>query len=101
MGKPAVLGVDIGGSHITAALVDLDTRSIVQGSVKRKSIDSRGSKADLLAAWAEVIKEVFSFSDATAMRIGIAMPGPFDYENGICLIKDQDKFKCAYIKSTC
>jgi glucokinase len=30
------------------------------------------------------------------VRIGISMPGPFDYENGICLIKGQNKYEALY-----
>lgn len=94
--KPIVLGVDIGGSHITAAIVDLATRSVASESIKRKSIDSKGSKAQLIQAWIEVIKSVYQQHETSEIRIGISMPGPFDYENGISLIIDQDKFKALY-----
>jgi glucokinase len=50
----------------------------------------------LITAWANVIKEVYEPVAPDEVLIGIAMPGPFDYENGICLIKDQDKFKSLY-----
>ena len=29
-------------------------------------------------------------------KIGIAMPGPFDYENGICYIKGLDKYESLF-----
>lgn len=96
MEKPVALGVDIGGSHITAALVDLETRSIIQDSVKRSAVDSQESKEVILAAWCDVINKAFKKSNTDNKLIGIAMPGPFDYENGISLIKDQDKFKALY-----
>ncbi|MDN3587117.1 ROK family protein [Pedobacter aquatilis] len=96
MEKPVALGVDIGGSHITAALVDLETRTIVQDSVKRSAVDSQESKEVILAAWCDVINKAFKKSNTETKLIGIAMPGPFDYENGISLIKDQDKFKALY-----
>lgn len=97
MGKSTVLGVDIGGSHITAALVDLTAGTIVEESVKRKAVDSKGSLTDLLTAWKEVIEAAYHNNDTGEMRIGIAMPGPFDYEEGISLIKEQDKFKALYL----
>lgn len=96
MEKPVALGVDIGGSHITAALVDLETRTIIQDSVKRSAVDSQESKEIILSAWCDVINKAFKKSNAETKLIGIAMPGPFDYENGISLIKDQDKFKALY-----
>jgi glucokinase len=97
MKKSAVLGVDIGGSHITAALVDLTTGTVVEESLKRIAVDSKGSAPELLESWADVIRSVIAHADSGEIRIGIAMPGPFDYENGICLIKDQDKFKSLYL----
>ena len=33
---------------------------------------------------------------AKPWKIGIAMPGPFDYENGISYIKDQNKYEALY-----
>ncbi len=96
MEKPAVLGVDIGGSHITAALVDLGDGTVIANSVIRKAVDSRKGAEVLISTWAEVINEAFIYTNCNEMRIGIAMPGPFDYENGISLIKDQDKFKALY-----
>lgn len=97
MGKSTVLGVDIGGSHITAALVDLATGTITEGSVKRKSVNSQGNTNELLKAWKEVIDDAYGENVPDEMKIGIAMPGPFDYRNGISLIKDQDKFKALYL----
>jgi len=96
MEKPVALGVDIGGSHITAALVNLETRTIIQNSIKRSAVDSQESKETILAAWCEVIIKAFKKSTVNTKLIGIAMPGPFDYEKGISLIKDQDKFKALY-----
>lgn len=91
-----VLGVDIGGSHITAALVDLDARCVVEGSGKRKLVNSQADADEILSSWCEVINNVFAESAAAHRKLGIAMPGPFDYEEGISLIKDQDKFNALY-----
>lgn len=96
MEKPNVLGIDIGGSHITAALVDLETGTLIQDSIKRSAVDSRGNKEEILTSWCKVINEAFGSVLDSKKRIGIAMPGPFDYNNGISLIKDQDKFKALY-----
>lgn len=96
MESPIVLGVDIGGSHITAALVDADKRTLVADSIHRKQVDSQGEANTIFDAWCEVITDSFAGYDGLTKRIGIAMPGPFDYENGICLIKEQDKFKTLY-----
>lgn len=96
MEKPSVLGIDIGGTHITAALVDLEIGALSAGSIKRKDVDSSGSKEEILRAWCQVIDDAFGKSLNSDRKIGIAMPGPFDYEEGISLIKDQDKFNSLY-----
>lgn len=96
MEKPVVLGIDIGGSHITAALVDLDTRTIVPGSGKRKSVNAQDQAENIFDSWCTVISEAFETLDVKEKKIGIAMPGPFDYETGVSLIQDQDKFKSLY-----
>jgi glucokinase len=96
MGKPVALGVDIGGSHITAALVDLETRTLVKDSIKRSPVNSQESKEVILSAWCDIINKAFQNIKNGTRNVGIAMPGPFNYEEGISLIKDQDKFKSLY-----
>ena len=91
-----VLGIDIGGTHITAALVDLETRSIVEGSVQRRAVNSNLPADTILSFWCEAINAVYQNTREASRQIGIAMPGPFDYEAGISLIQDQDKFKALY-----
>ncbi len=96
MNKPVALGVDIGGTHITAALVNLEKGTLIQGSIKRSAVNSRQDKEAILSAWCEVINQAFEGLPHSERLIGIAMPGPFDYENGISLIKEQDKFNSLY-----
>ena len=54
-----VIDVDIGGSHITAAVVDLQYRSIVEHSLLRKAINSKESAQQILNSWAEVVEQLF------------------------------------------
>lgn len=96
MENPTVLGVDIGGSHITAAIVDLDKGILVKDSIKRNEVNSRNDKEAILTAWCKVIRNANGGNLNENCRIGIAMPGPFDYKNGISLIKDQDKFNSLF-----
>lgn len=91
-----VLGVDIGGSHITAALVDIESRTLLDDSIQRRMVNSQGSASVILDAWCQVILDAYKGYETLTKYIGIAMPGPFDYENGICLIKEQDKFQALF-----
>ncbi|HYG37518.1 MAG TPA: ROK family protein [Cytophagales bacterium] len=99
MNNSIVLGADIGGSHITAALVDLNNKSLLPATRTRKPVNSHGSAHEIIKQWAEVIRETFAFHPDGRGKIGIAMPGPFDYEEGISLIKDQDKYDSLYGKN--
>lgn len=94
--RDSVLGIDIGGSHMTAALVNLETRSLVQGTLQREAVDSNDTAENILTCWCKVINQVFNEAKVVEKHIGIAMPGPFDYQNGISLIQDQEKFRSLY-----
>ncbi|MDN3667853.1 ROK family protein [Echinicola jeungdonensis] len=95
MDEKKVIGVDIGGSHITAGVVNLATHSMEENTIVRKKVDSKGGKELILDAWTNCIREVQKKSDPN-FQIGIAMPGPFDYAGGISWIIDQGKFKELY-----
>lgn len=96
MHNSIVMGVDVGGSHITAALVDMVERRVLKESCTRVSIDSQGDAASIISAWAGAIKEACVPSKIDVARVGIGMPGPFDYETGISLIKEQGKYDSLY-----
>jgi len=90
-----VLGVDIGGSHITAGLLNTETRVLLTDSIIRCKVNSADTAQNIITAWASVLK---GFAKSSAMRIGIAMPGPFDYEQGISYIKGLEKYESLYGK---
>jgi glucokinase len=89
------VGADIGGSHITTALIDLENRTLIAGSYYRTHIDANGSAVDIICNWAEVIKKSMAAATGT-YKIGIAMPGPFDYEKGISFITGLHKYESLY-----
>ena len=90
------VGVDIGGTHITAALVDLEKGTLVADSVIREHVNAKGNKAAIIQDWALGIKKVAGDAEADGLRIGIAMPGPFNYAAGISLMQNQDKYDALY-----
>lgn len=80
------LGVDVGGSHITCARFDSATLAMIQEQKIRASIHTHGEKDVILAEFAKVLKQVAGEHLEEVSSIGFAFPGPFDYEEGICLI---------------
>lgn len=88
------MGIDIGGSHITCQLFNISTNRLTEGSKVRMKVDGNGSKESILESWTKAIQQTASnqkIKDLTG--IGFAMPGPFDYLNGIAWFDENvDKF---------
>ena len=82
--------LEIGGTHVTAALVDLDGGVVLPGTVERGALNPTGSAHELLSA---IIACGCGLSAAAGQRWGVAIPGPFDYERGIGLFADVGKFE--------
>lgn len=96
MNNSLVLGVDVGGSHITVALVDLQSGSIVKNSLARAHVNSHGTVNEIIKTWSTTIQEVRTTHQVKVDRIGIAMPNPVDYESGVSYIKGIDKYDALY-----
>ncbi|PXW17227.1 MULTISPECIES: ROK family protein [unclassified Chryseobacterium] len=86
-----IVGIDIGGSHITLAQVDPEKREIISSTYVREHVDAFDKKEIIFSAWVSAIHKVAHNLVKEDLLIGIAMPGPFDYENGISLMQ-QGKF---------
>lgn len=89
-----VIGADIGGTHCTAALIDMQQRSIVRSSITRTAIDAGAEAANIIAAWAHCMHAAKKDHEIAATCV--AMPGPFDYEQGISLMQGQNKYEKLY-----
>src|SRR5690242_10812760 len=93
-----VLGIDIGGSHVSSALVNLEGEEFVKDSFSRKKIDSRSASGEsIVDDWIHTIQTSLNHLNGNVLQgIGIAMPGPFDYQEGISLIKGVNKYNALY-----
>jgi glucokinase len=88
-----IVGVDIGGSHISAGLLNDQQTSIADDTISRYPVNSLGTMEEILFAWTECIRSL-NISEDTCL--GIAMPAPFDYDKGISLMLDQGKYRSLY-----
>ncbi|MBA3531310.1 MAG: ROK family protein [Ardenticatenales bacterium] len=77
-----VIGVDLGGTHLRAALVD-ETGQIIE-QLKRKTMAELGV-AGVINRLAEAVQEVLSHlpPQAQVLGVGAIAPGPLDPFNGI------------------
>lgn len=80
------IGADIGGSHISCAAVDLEKEQILKETFASQKIDNKASAGDILRNWSIALSKTISKIEKQKLAgIGFAMPGPFDYANGIAL----------------
>ncbi len=89
MSPPRVAALDIGGTHVTAALIDVGAWMVVQSSVCRRSIDSSAHAGAIVDS---IVDAATCLAAAEGIRWGVAIPGPFDYERGIGDFRGVGKF---------
>lgn len=85
--------LEIGGTHVTAALVDAVSGLPLDSSVVRKPLDSDGDAAGILDAIAAAAHGIAGTHGPYASDWGVAIPGPFDYAAGIGRFRGIGKFE--------
>ena len=79
------IGIDVGGSHITASIVEVQNTAAGAFQGIHKAINSKDSAHTILQAISHCIRELVP-DESEIDTVGIAFPGPFDYEKGISAI---------------
>lgn len=85
--------LEIGGTHVSVARVDLEARRLDASGLARFALGANAPRDELLgtiqrAARAGALPEMD--------RWGVAVPGPFDYARGISKIRGQGKLEALY-----
>ena len=80
------IALDIGGSHVTAAAVDLAGRRVLPDSLVRREVPESAPAGVLLDAWAGAARAALG-AGRRVLRVGVAMPGPFDYAQGVSRLR--------------
>jgi glucokinase len=75
--------LDIGGTHVSAGRVDLASHSVDPRSRLRLPLSAAGTRSELLAT---ITSAASSVAESDVGRLGVAVPGPFDYEAGVSRI---------------
>lgn len=97
MKKHYAIGADIGGSHISTVLIDMEKGSLMAESQAEQKVDNQASSEDILKNWAIAIKRTMEHANNGQLAgIGFAMPGPFDYKTGVALLKNVAKYESLY-----
>ena len=98
MKKKFAIGADMGGSHISVIAMNLETEEIHDCCFSWNKVDNKGTADEILHSWKVAIERSIAAIDRDQLSgIGIAMPGPFDYTNGIALFTSEvNKFENLY-----
>ncbi|MBB3701342.1 ROK family protein [Flammeovirga yaeyamensis] len=92
-----ILTADIGGSHITSSVVNVEQKSIVENTIFHSTVNSQGTADEILATWLNALaSSLEKCNDIKISGVSIAMPGPFDYNKGICLMENVGKYDSIY-----
>lgn len=92
--KIYAIGADIGGTHITSAVVNLAEKSILSGSVFHQKVNAGDWPSAVIPVWAATLKKsIAQVPDGQLAGVGLAMPGPFDYDNGVSQITGLTKYE--------
>ncbi|NEE04201.1 ROK family protein [Phytoactinopolyspora halotolerans] len=97
----AVAGaLELGGGHVTGALIDTGSLRIVDGSRQRRPIDSDTSGDSVIVALAAVgariAAQTVDIGPNGVGTWGLAVPGPFDYDRGVAWFDGVGKFASLY-----
>jgi glucokinase len=85
--------LELGGTHVASARVAVGERGPSISARHRSAIAPDAARDDLLAA---ITGTAVAVADPHVSRWGVATPGPFDYERGICTIRGVDKLEALY-----
>jgi glucokinase len=88
-----IIALDVGGSSVKSALVMAGQQ--IKGNVFIDAIQSKAHADEILHTLATIIAGHLQKVEHV-LGIAFAFPGPFDYEQGICLIQNQAKYDALY-----
>ncbi len=92
------IGVDIGGSHVMSKAVDILSGEIIHQTEAHSKLNGKAPKDEVFQAWANTINKTIALcSNFDIAGIGFAMPGAFNYADGVALFnKGNDKYNALY-----
>src|SRR5947209_7343511 len=79
--------LELGGSHVSSARLDSAGNQLQPST--RLPLDPNGHRSELLGA---ILEAARTLGDGLS-HLGVAVPGPFDYEAGICTIAGVGKLE--------
>lgn len=91
MMKKIAIGVDVGGSHISCMAYNLDSKTLLPETFAESDLDNHGQPDEIISVWGQTIsKSLEKVGFDNVAGIGFAMPGPFNYLEGIPLFTGEN-----------
>lgn len=89
------IGVDVGGSHVACAAVNMKYMTVLSETYFYSKLENNSTKEKILKTWAKVINKSLCKvpNDFEVSGVSFAMPGPFDYKEGIAWFERNDKYE--------
>lgn len=88
-----VIGVDVGGTHISSAVVALNQKVLLEDTYATSHVANMEPKNNILETWSNCINKTLVASNGLPLTgIAFAMPGPFDYAKGIAKYPEGFKY---------
>lgn len=93
--ESCVIALDVGGTSVKSGVVILGQHEII--AVTHTKIDSKADAETILDTFARIVDGYLVEHRGTEiLGIALAFPGPFDYDEGICLIRGLEKYGAIY-----
>ncbi len=91
------IGVDVGGTHISSVAFDMDKLALLSTTKSSSSVNNKADATTIIATWAKTINATIEKTGTNRIEgIGFAMPGAFDYLNGIAMFKGNAKYESLF-----
>jgi glucokinase len=76
-----IVSIDLGGTHVSAGRLDVNS-----GEVRTVHRVPLGPNADRDELVRRITGAAAAVAEGVVERVGVAVPGPFDYAKGVCLL---------------
>lgn len=88
-----MLCLDIGGTHISSALIRKNKEKLEHLRHGQSPVDSMADQETILKQWETGISAALVDAPGGVEAIYVSIPGPFDYDNGISLMDGMHKYQ--------
>lgn len=93
MDRVVVGALEIGGTHVTTALIGVDAQTVDGATLRRFELAPDSTRDELVRS---IVAAARRISRTDIARWGVATPGPFDYARGVSLIRGVAKLQALY-----